>query len=203
MDYKKVILALFLLFCFISAVNAINVDDFIIPSDYYPIKNTFNYAHEGVFLNNDNQSGLVIMKYGEDDEDINMYLNSENVSYTENDDNTVDFYDYTNTYSYGVYEVFEVDGDKFFADFWFAISGDFSDDEIDNIISKFNEDNDVELVSFSIPSSSSSSFTSSEKHWYGECTTHGWVQLNSDKHCPQCIDEKRDPRVLKNSIVYE
>lgn len=47
------------------------------------------------------------------------------------------------------------------------------------------------------------SSSSSEKHWYGECTTHGWVQLNSDKHCPQCIDEGRDPRVLKNSIVYE
>lgn len=36
--------------------------------------------------------------------------------------------------------------------------------------------------------------------WYGKCTTHGWVKLNSDKHCPQCIEEGKDPRVLKNSI---
>ena len=51
------------------------------------------------------------------------------------------------------------------------------------------------------PNATSSSNTG--KHWYGECTTHGWVQLNSDKHCPQCIQEGLDPRVLKNSIVYE
>ena len=50
---------------------------------------------------------------------------------------------------------------------------------------------------------SSSSSSSSEKHWYGQCTTHGWVMLNSDKHCPYCIEEGLDPRVLKNSIVYE
>ena len=199
MDYKKLLLVIFLLFCLICAVNAVNVDDFNIPSGYYPIKNTFPNADEGVFLNYDNQSGLVIMKYGEDDEDIDMYLNTDGISYTENDDNTVDFYDARETYSRGVYEVFEVDGDKFFADFWFSISEDFSDDEIDDIVSRFNEDNSVEPVSFSIPSSSSSS----EKHWYGECTTHGWVQLNSDKHCPQCLEEGRDARVLKNSIVYE
>ena len=53
------------------------------------------------------------------------------------------------------------------------------------------------------PYADDSSSSSSEKHWYGECTTHGWVQLNSDKHCPQCIKEGRDPRVLKNSIVYQ
>ena len=42
MDYKKLILALFLLVCLISAVNASkNVDDFIVPSDYYPLTDTF------------------------------------------------------------------------------------------------------------------------------------------------------------------
>ena len=39
--------------------------------------------------------------------------------------------------------------------------------------------------------------------WYGKCTTHGWVKLNSDKHCPQCIAEGRDPKVLKNSIYQK
>lgn len=53
------------------------------------------------------------------------------------------------------------------------------------------------------PNATSESSSSSEKHWYGQCTTHGWVMLNSDKHCPYCIEEGLDPRVLKNSIVYE
>lgn len=39
--------------------------------------------------------------------------------------------------------------------------------------------------------------------WYGKCTTHGWVKLNSDKHCPQCVEEGLDPRVLKNSIYQK
>ena len=42
--------------------------------------------------------------------------------------------------------------------------------------------------------------SSSSGDWYGKCTTHGWIKLNSDKHCPQCIAEGRDPRVLQNSI---
>ena len=45
--------------------------------------------------------------------------------------------------------------------------------------------------------------SSSSGDWYGKCTTHGWVKLNSDKHCPQCIAEGRDPRVLKNSIYQK
>ena len=45
--------------------------------------------------------------------------------------------------------------------------------------------------------------SSSSGDWYGKCTTHGWVKLNSDKHCPQCIEEGRDPRVLKNSIYQK
>ena len=49
----------------------------------------------------------------------------------------------------------------------------------------------------------SSSSSSSEKHWYGQCTTHGWVMLDDDQHCPYCIEEGLDPRVLKNSKVYE
>lgn len=45
--------------------------------------------------------------------------------------------------------------------------------------------------------------TSSETgHYYGQCTTHGWVRLNSDKHCPECVKEGLDPRVLKNSIKW-
>ena len=45
--------------------------------------------------------------------------------------------------------------------------------------------------------------SSSSGDWYGKCTTHGWVKLNSDKHCPQCIAEGKDPRVLKNSIYQK
>ena len=41
--------------------------------------------------------------------------------------------------------------------------------------------------------------TSTGGDWYGKCTTHGWVKLDSDQHCPQCVDEGKDPRVLKNS----
>lgn len=48
-----------------------------------------------------------------------------------------------------------------------------------------------------------SSSSSSQKHWYGQCTTHGWVQLDSNQHCPQCIEEGLDPRVLKDSKVYQ
>ena len=45
--------------------------------------------------------------------------------------------------------------------------------------------------------------TSSETgHYYGQCTTHGCVRLNSDKHCPECVKEGLDPRVLKNSIKW-
>ena len=95
------------------------------------------------------------MKYGEDDEDINMYLTTD-ISYTKNDDNTVYFYD-DSTYSRGVYEVFEVDGEKFFANFWFAFSYDISEDEIYEIVDKFNKDNDLDPISFSVPSSSSGS----------------------------------------------
>ncbi|AMK15291.1 hypothetical protein [Methanobrevibacter olleyae] len=35
--------------------------------------------------------------------------------------------------------------------------------------------------------------------WYGKCTTHGWVKLDSNKHCPHCVAEGRDARVLKGS----
>lgn len=45
--------------------------------------------------------------------------------------------------------------------------------------------------------------SSSSGDWYGKCTTHGWVKLNSDKHCPQCVAEGKDPRVLKNSIYQK
>lgn len=41
--------------------------------------------------------------------------------------------------------------------------------------------------------------TSTGGDWYGKCTTHGWVKLDSEQHCPQCVDEGKDPRVLKNS----
>ena len=36
----------------------------------------------------------------------------------------------------------------------------------------------------------------------GYCTTHGRVELNSDNHCPFCIRDGLDPRVLRGSIVY-
>lgn len=45
--------------------------------------------------------------------------------------------------------------------------------------------------------------SSSSGDWYGKCTTHGWVKLDSNKHCPQCIEEGLDPRVLKNSIYQK
>lgn len=41
--------------------------------------------------------------------------------------------------------------------------------------------------------------TSTGGDWYGKCTTHGWVKLDSNQHCPHCVDEGKDPRVLKNS----
>ena len=157
MNYKRLVLTLFLVLCLIGAVNASkDIDDFVVPSDYYPLTDTFPYAHEGTYSHNDNNSGLVIMKFGEEDEDINGYLVSDgNITYTKNDDNTYYFADKT-SYSHGIYEVFEVDGEKFFANFWFSNSNDISDDEIEDIVSKFNKDNDVNLVSFSVPSSSSS-----------------------------------------------
>ena len=58
-------------------------------------------------------------------------------------------------------------------------------------------------TSSSSTDTSSSSSSSSEKHWYGQCTTHGWVQLDENQHCPYCVEEGLDPRVLKNSKVYE
>ena len=48
----------------------------------------------------------------------------------------------------------------------------------------------------------SDSSASETGYYYGQCTTHGWVRLNSDKHCPECVKEGRDPRVLKNSIKW-
>ena len=35
--------------------------------------------------------------------------------------------------------------------------------------------------------------------WYGKCRDHGWVELNSHKHCPKCVEEGWDARVLKGT----
>lgn len=150
MTSKKLVLTLLLVICLIGAVNAAkNIDDFIVPSDYHPLTDTFPSAHEGTYSSSGSNSGLVIMKYGEEDEDIEMYLESDGkISYIKNDDNTYYFTD-ESTYSHGIYEVFEVDGDKFFANFWFSNDNSISDDEIKDIVLKFNKDNGVKPVSFS------------------------------------------------------
>ena len=35
--------------------------------------------------------------------------------------------------------------------------------------------------------------------WYGKCKDHGWVELNSDKHCPICAEKGMDARVYKGT----
>ena len=35
--------------------------------------------------------------------------------------------------------------------------------------------------------------------WYGKCKDHGWVELNSEKHCPICVEKGMDPRVYKGT----
>ena len=35
--------------------------------------------------------------------------------------------------------------------------------------------------------------------WYGKCKDHGWVELNSDKHCPICVEKGMDARVYKGT----
>lgn len=83
----------------------------------------------------------------------------------------------------------------------YFILGDNSNDmQIDgnDVNNTTNETKEINETS----DDSDDSSGSESGYYYGQCTTHGWVRLNSDKHCPECVKEGLDPRVLKNSIKW-
>ena len=111
-----------------------SVDDLKIPSIFKHLGG-WSYAEEGM------ADGLMIMEYGDDD--AQKYLvDGSIISITKNPDNTYYYVDGQNN-EHGVVEAFEIDNEQYIAVFWFGQNCNYNMDEVDGIVSEFNQMNNI------------------------------------------------------------
>lgn len=159
MDVRNIIVLIFvslLLFCTVCAQK--NVDDFNIDESY---NNAYNGTSNSLYLNEKQDSGIIIYKYVTDDvdDDDDAYddlIHDDGRDYLTNDDdlkvdigsdNIVNFTDYDHA-QHGVAEVINCGGEDYVIVFWTKDTSNVDNNDLISQLNEFNKDNDVKAIAF-------------------------------------------------------
>ena len=159
MDFKNILLLLCISFLLFGAVCAQKtITDFQVDESY---NNVYNGTSYSLYLNEKQDSGIIIYKYpAEDvDDDNDAYdsiIHDEGKDYLtpdhdfkidKNADNTANFTDIDHA-QHGVVEVVTVDGKNFVIVFWAKDSSNVTTSDLISQLNEFNKDNNVKAIAF-------------------------------------------------------
>lgn len=162
MDFRKILILVFVSFLLIGAVSAQkNVNDFKVDGSF---KSTANGTHISLYLNEKQDSGITIYKLvGNDDDsddriddaydhlikdDGDDYLTpDDDYKLNKNSDNTFNFTD-SGRAEHGVGEVINVGGERFVVVFWAKNNASSDDGQLMSLLTDFNKNNNVNPVAF-------------------------------------------------------